>query len=163
MTERRELVTEIIQECTPLFTALQGIVLDYAGCHECAVAVDRLKAIGSAHVKASSEYVYYVTLSFRVVDEEVHYEYVSETGTCELCGDSFEIESKCPLDQFAFAVAHRGDFRTLFTKGFAHGMTSLGEGHVTQDVEKYPDEDDACGYALRYELGYDVSTDDDDE
>ncbi len=162
MTERRELVAEIIQECTPLFTALQGIVLDYAGCHECAVAVDRLKAIGSAHVKASSEWEYYVTLSFDIVGEEVLYDYVSETGTCELCEDSFEIESKCQLDQFAFAVAHRGDFSTLFTKGFAHGMTSLGEGHVTQDVKKWPDEDLACGYALRYELGYDVIKGDDE-
>ena len=160
MTEHEKLFNDAIAENIPITQVLQELVIGYIGCHECDIAQDRLIALcarSDIHIYVESEYEYTGHLDICCVKGNiVSFDYNTDTGTCDMCGDIFEQSLTCDIYEFAYAIAHRRDFSTLFTKGYAFGLGGLGDGkHETHPINNYPTADDACGYALRATLGYD--------
>lgn len=162
MTEYKQQLSAIIDVETGLCEDLRKLVIGLAGCFECHVARQRLKELGSTSIQEHEAWEFSATLNLQVEGEQVRFDFEADNGTCDFCSEHIEYDTVCSLDEFAFVVGHRGDFEVLFTKGYAHGLTSLGSGHANHPIDPYPDAEHACGYALRKELGYDEADEGDE-
>lgn len=140
----RSYLEALLEDVLPL--VLSGVVADYAViCEDCEEATDLLYDFLMRSDYKISEYdawMFYETLQVSLVSQDrVRIEYVSDTGTCEMCEGHSDEDEEVALYQVAMVLQHRLSFSTLIVHGYDvddplhHRTVSLAYARQTEGFD----------------------------